>query len=232
MTTSAECPPGAPAAPVIDAQDLYRFYHAGDDETLALRGVSLAVDAGEVVAVLGPSGSGKSTLLGCLAGLDDPDGGVVHVLGERMSRRRESERAGLRAASIGVLLQSGNLLEHLSVLENLRLAQRLSGGGVRTPRELLDAVGLSDRGGHSPSRLSGGEASRAGLAVALAGDPRVLLADEPTGEVDADNEHAIVRILLEEASRGTAVVVVTHSERLAAAATRVVRLRDGVVVDA
>jgi putative ABC transport system ATP-binding protein len=225
---SADIGPG----PVLEAVDLYRFYHAADDdETLALRGVSLAILPGEVVAVVGPSGSGKSTLLACLCGLDDPDGGAVRVAGERMSRRPESERADLRARSIGVVMQSGNLLEHLSVLENVELAQALSGDRSRSPRDVLASVGLAGRAASAPSRLSGGEAARAGLAVALAGAPSVLLADEPTGEVDAANEHAITRLLLAEAARGTAVLVVTHSDRLAAAATRIIRLLDGAIVD-
>jgi putative ABC transport system ATP-binding protein len=215
----------------LEATDLYRFYHAGDDETLALRGVSLAVRPGEVVAVVGPSGSGKSTLLACLAGLDDPDGGAVRIAGERMSRRPEGERAALRARSIGILLQSGNLLEHLSVLENVELARTLSGDHSRSPRDVLERVGLSDRLHASPSRLSGGEAARAGLAVALIGRPALLLADEPTGEVDAANERAMTELLLSEAARGTAVLVVTHSERLAAAAGRIIHLRDGEIVD-
>jgi len=220
------------ARPVLEAVDLYRFYHAADDdETLALRGVSLAILPGEVVAVVGPSGSGKSTLLACLCGLDDPDGGAVRVGGERMSRRPESERADLRARSIGVVMQSGNLLEHLSVLENVELAQALTRDRSRSPRDVLASVGLAGRAASAPSRLSGGEAARAGLAVALAGAPSVLLADEPTGEVDAANEHAITQLLLAEAARGTAVLVVTHSDRLAAAATRIIRLLDGAIID-
>jgi putative ABC transport system ATP-binding protein len=219
-------------SPAIEAVNLFRFYHAGDDdETLALRGVSLAVQPGEIVAVVGPSGSGKSTLLACLAGLDDPDGGVVRVGGERMSRRPEADRARLRATSIGVLMQSGNLLEHLSVIENVELAQAVSGNRTRSARELLDSVGLGAKEHSRPSRLSGGGAARAGLAVALAGGPLVLLADEPTGEVDAANEHAISQVLADIAASGTAVVVVTHSERLAASASRVLRLRDGVLID-
>jgi putative ABC transport system ATP-binding protein len=219
------------AEPVIRATDLYRFYHTGDDETLALRGVSLKVMPGEMVAVVGPSGSGKSTLLACLAGLDDPDGGTVRVGGERMSRRPEGERARLRSLSIGLLLQSGNLLEHLSVLDNVRLARTLSHSTARSPEDVVASVGLSRRAHASPSRLSGGEAARAGLAVALAGAPKLLLADEPTGEVDAANEHAMTELLLAEAAAGTAVLVVTHSARLAAAADRIINLRDGAVCD-
>jgi putative ABC transport system ATP-binding protein len=231
-TVAAGTPAEAPfAGPVLEAADLYRFYHAGDDETLALRGVSLTVMPGEMVAVVGPSGSGKSTLLACIAGLDDPDGGTVRVAGERMSRRPEKERARLRALKIGLLLQSGNLLEHLSVLENVRLARSLSQESSRSPMDVLEWVGLRGKAHSAPSRLSGGEAARAGLAVALAGAPALLLADEPTGEVDAVNEHALTELLLAEAAHGTAVLVVTHSARLAAVADRVINLRDGAVCD-
>lgn len=222
----------APAGPAIEARDLYRFYHAGDEETLALRGVSLAVDAGELVAVVGPSGSGKSTLLACLAGLDDPDGGVVRVAGERISRRTETDRARIRGASIGMLMQSRNLVEHLTVEENVRAAQTFGRRGHRTVAEVLHDVGLDHRRGASPSTLSGGEAARAGVAVALASGPAVLLADEPTSEIDAASEQVVLGLLVEAAKSGTAVVVVTHSDRVAAAASRVVRLRDGEVVDA
>ena len=218
--------------PAVEATDLFRFYHSGDEETLALRGVSLVVRSGELVAVVGPSGSGKSTLLACLAGLDDPDGGVVRVRGERLSRRSEADRARMRASSMGILLQSGNLLEHLSVIENVELAQSLAVGAPARPgRELLASVGLFDKVHARPSRLSGGQAARAGLAVALASAPPILLADEPSGEVDCANERDIVALLLAEAARGTAVLVVPHSDRVAAAATRVVHLLDGAVVD-
>ncbi len=128
---------------LVEAEDLYRFFHAADEETLALRGVSLQVRAGEVVAVTGPSGSGKSTLLACLAGLDDPDGGTVRIAGEIISRRPESVRASVRARHIGMLFQSGNLLEHLDLDANLALTQRLAGrSDPATRRHLLDQLGL------------------------------------------------------------------------------------------
>jgi putative ABC transport system ATP-binding protein len=217
----------------IEASELYRFYHAGDDETFALRGVSLQVGPGELVAVVGPSGSGKSTLLACLAGLDEPDGGYVVVAGDRLTRRSEQVRAGLRARWIGILLQSGNLLDHLTVAQNIRAAQALAPGRSRPdPLALLERMGLADRASAWPTTLSGGEAARAGLAVALANDPPVLLADEPSGEVDADNERTLLDLLHERAAAGAAVAVVTHSERVAASATRVVQLVDGRIVDA
>jgi putative ABC transport system ATP-binding protein len=223
---------GGPS-PLLEAHELYRFYHKGDDETFALRGVSVEVGPGELVAVVGPSGSGKSTLLSCLAGLDEPDGGHVVVAGQRMSRRTEETRSALRARWIGMLLQSGNLLEHLTVLENVGMTRRMARTERRRdPMELLGRVGLAERAGARPSKLSGGEAARAGLAVALANDPPVLLADEPTGEVDEENERSLLELLRERASAGAAVVVVTHSDRVAEAAHRVVSLVDGRIVDA
>jgi putative ABC transport system ATP-binding protein len=218
-------------APVLEAESLYRFFHAGEEETLALRGVSLAVEPGELVAVTGPSGSGKSTLLACLAGLDDPDGGTVRVAGQVMSRRPEPERAALRARHVGLLFQSDNLVEHLTVDQNLALAQRLGGGGSRERRAtLLGALGLADRAGAYPSELSGGEAARAGMAVALANDPPIVLADEPTGEVDSLAEARLLALLRTRASAGGAVLVVTHSPAVAAAAHRRIPLEDGRVL--
>ncbi|SFL86246.1 ABC transporter ATP-binding protein [Geodermatophilus ruber] len=216
--------------PAVVAHDLYRFYRAGDEETLALRGVSLTVAAGELVVVAGPSGSGKSTLLALLAGLDEPDGGHVTLAGERMSHRPEARRTLLRRRLVGVLRQSGNLVGHLDVRGNVALVQALRGRSVRPRRavaDLLALVALSARAHALPAELSGGELARAGLAVALAGDPTVLIADEPTGELDLVNERRVLGLLREVAADGAAVVVASHSAEVAAAADRVLRLTDG-----
>jgi len=218
------------STPILRAENLYRFFHTGDDETLALRGVSLHVSAGEIVAVIGPSGSGKSTLLACLAGLDDPDGGTVYLGDQRLSRRSERERTALRGRHVGMLFQNANLLEHLTVAGNLDLAQRVAGHPATRTGGVLDDLGLSKRSGARPSELSGGELCRAGLAVALANDPSVLLADEPTGEVDSTTEQQVLDLLAGQARRGRAVVVVTHSDAVAAVADRVVSLVDGQVM--
>ena len=214
---------------LLEAESLYRFFHAGDDETLALQGVSLTVDAGEVVAVTGPSGSGKSTLLACLAGLDDPDGGMVRLDGERLSRRPEEARADLRARKLGMLYQQANLVGHLSVDANVALVQRLAPGatGDQWRRELLERCGITARAHARPSQLSGGELARAGLAVALANDPPVILADEPTGELDETTARRVLDLLRGRAEEGAAVLIVTHSPEVAAAADREIRLRDG-----
>ena len=217
-------------APAIEARDLYRFFHALEDETFALRGVSLSLGEGEMVALVGPSGSGKSTLLSCLAGLDEPDGGHVEVEGTRITRRPEPERAAIRAASIGILLQYGNLLEHLTVAENVRIARSFSTKENEELGDLLDELGIGERRDARPSTLSGGEAARAGLAVALANDPPIVLADEPTGELDREHADVVLDLLRARRERGTAVLVATHSDAVAAAADRVVTLADGMVV--
>jgi putative ABC transport system ATP-binding protein len=215
---------------VLHARDLYRFYRAGDEETLALRGVSLAVSAGGMLAVAGPSGSGKSTLLACLAGLDEPDGGSVYVNGARISHRPEQERSAVRARHIGTLFQTANLLQHLTVQRNIELVQRLAGRRNRDlAAALLESVGLSGRAGARPSELSGGEAVRAGLAVALANDPDVLIADEPTGELDGQTEQGVLRLIRDQVDRGKAVVVASHSPAVASAADQLIQLKDGQV---
>ncbi len=216
---------------MLEVDSLYRFFHAGDDETLALQGVSFGVRAGELVAVTGPSGSGKSTLLGCMAGLDEPDGGTVRIAGQRLSRRPEAERAALRARLVGVLYQQSNLVGHLSIAANVALAQRLAGrtDGGRA-RELVERCGITHRAHALPAQLSGGELARAGLAVALAADPSVVLADEPTGELDGDTARRVLALLRERAGEGAAVLVVTHNAEVAAAADRRIALRDGRIV--
>jgi len=214
----------------LQAKSLYRFFRAGDEETLALCGVSLDVQAGQFVALVGPSGSGKSTLMSCLAGIDEPDGGTVVVSDHRMSHQSEPVRAQLRARRIGLLFQSANLIVHLSVRDNVRLAQRLANSKERPDiAELLTSLGIGSRSGAYPGQLSGGETARAGLAVALANRPAVLLADEPTGELDAQTEQQVLQLLSALAAAGVAILVASHSPAVAAAADRVITLTDGVV---
>jgi putative ABC transport system ATP-binding protein len=214
---------------LLEARSLYRFFHAGDDETLALQGVSMTLEAGELVAVTGPSGSGKSTLLACLAGLDEPDGGRVTVDGTRISRRPEEERARIRGRRIGMLFQQVNLVGHLSVGENVALAQRIADGGSEPlwRAQVLAHCGIDHRSTARPAQLSGGELARAGLAVALANDPPVILADEPTGELDSVTAARVLALLRDRAGAGSAVLIVTHSPEVAATADREIRLLDG-----
>jgi putative ABC transport system ATP-binding protein len=217
------------AAPVyaLEARSLYRFYRAGDEETLALQGVTVTVEPGEFLAVSGPSGSGKSTLLPCLAGMDNPDGGSVRVGGQRISHRPEPERARIRACHIGMLFQTANLIEHLNVERNLSLVQSLSKRNRTDRPDVLSLVGLQHGRRAYPGQLSGGELALAGLAVALANHPTLLLADEPTAEVDSTTEARVLDLIVDAAQRGTAVVVASHSTAVAATATRVLRLDDG-----
>lgn len=225
------------AEDVLLCRDLYRFFRSGDEETLALRGVGLSIARGEVVAVVGPSGSGKSTLLACLAGLDEPDGGAVTVAGERVSHRSEAERARIRSRRLGVVLQSGNLVAHLTVSANIRLAQTAARSSRKSavkvsadfPSQdtLLEQVGLRDRASALPRELSGGELARAGLAVAVSNDPDVLLADEPTGELDGQTEQLVLDLLRARASDGRGVLLVTHSPAVTKIADRVIVLSDG-----
>lgn len=218
-------------AVVLQARSLYRFFRAGEEETLALQGVSLSVERGEVVAISGPSGSGKSTLLACLAGLDEPSGGTVHVAGHRISHQPEPLRARLRARHVGVLAQTGNLFEHLTVRANVALAQSLAEQRPAVDIDtLLDSLGIAGRAGAYPSQLSGGELARAGLAVALANDPDVLLADEPSGELDGSTENRLLALLSERARAGGAVVIASHSPAVVAVAHRLISLTDGRII--
>jgi len=213
---------------LLEATELYRFYHVGDEETAALRGVSLSAAANELVALVGPSGSGKSTLLACIAGLDEPDGGSVEIKGERMTRKSEKARARLRALHFGVMMQTGNLFQHLTVAENIRLRMMLAGRRDETGlASTLHVVSLTHRKDNYPDQLSGGETARAGLAVALAVDPPLLIADEPTAEVDSETEEALIVHFEARRSAGLGTLIATHSEALAARADRVIRLKDG-----
>ncbi len=221
---SAVTPPLA-----VDAQELYRFFHTGDDEVLALRGVSLHARAGEFVAVMGPSGSGKSTLLACMAGLDDPDGGVVRVGRadhEPAPRARAGRAAGPRGRGGAPVGQPGRAPDAWPPTCGWRSGWPAARAG-RTSTALLERVGLAGRAGSYPAQLSGGEAVRAGLAVALVNRPAVVVADEPTAEVDRLTEGRLLDLLRAEVERGLALVVATHSPAVAAAADRVVTLADG-----
>jgi len=218
----------------LSATGLHRFYRRGGSEVAALLDVGLDCAPGETVAVTGPSGSGKSTLLALLAGLDDPDGGKVLVCGELLSHRSPRDAARLRARHIGVLTQASGLLDHLTVTQNVRLAatfrRQAGGGGGAGAEELLERLGLSAVRRSRPASLSGGETARAGLAVALAGNPDVLLADEPTAEISSAEERDVLDLLQQCRPARGATVLITHSDGVASRADRVLRLRDGRLV--
>lgn len=215
------------APPAVEAHELYRFFRSEDEETQALRGVSLSVPRGEFVTVTGPSGSGKSTLLSCLAGTDDPDGGSVRIDGQRISHRPERTRCAIRAARIGLLFQTANLFEHLTVAQNVALVGALANNRRTDVAERLARLGIEGRAAAYPHQLSGGELARAAIAVALVNDPVVLLADEPTGELDSATEAVVLDLLRQATDRGVAVVIASHSVAVADAADRVIGLRDG-----
>lgn len=167
---------------LIEARELYRFYHSGDEEVKALRGVEMKVAKGELVALIGPSGSGKSTLLLCVAGLDEPDGGEVFVEGERMTRRGELIKSRIRSRSIGTMLQTNNLFDHLTIEQNISFVQGIGGVcDLAWTKELMEHLGIVLRHAARPLELSGGERARASLAVAMARKPAILILDEPTG---------------------------------------------------
>jgi putative ABC transport system ATP-binding protein len=227
----------AEAAPdlVIEAKGLYHIYREASLETIALRGADLALVRGTWTSVMGPSGSGKSTLLHVMAGLVEPSGGSVMIDGQDLTRLPAVERDRRRRSRIGVILQRDNLHPLLDVADNVALPLRIdgrSGSEVKpTVLELLDRVGLRDRSQHTTGQLSGGEAQRVAIAVALAPRPEVLLADEPTGELDevtAADVLDVIAALREEV--GITIMTVTHNSAVAGRADRHVTMRDGVVV--
>jgi len=225
--------PGGGIAPVIELRDVIRVYRSGPAETIALRGVDLAVAQGEFVAVMGRSGSGKSTLLNLIAGDDRPTAGSVVVAGIDLARADDAARAELRGRTVGLVFQSDNLVPFLDLEENVMLAARLAGRTMRTAdaRGALQRVGLGERSRHRPERLSGGEQQRAALACVIAARPPVLLGDEITGELDSASAALLLDLVREAREHeGMTVVLVTHDGEIAARADRVVTLRDGRVV--
>jgi putative ABC transport system ATP-binding protein len=202
---------------------------------VALDEVDLVVEAGERLAIVGASGSGKTTLLHLLGTLERPTAGTVRIVGEDVSSLRDRDLSGLRAHRIGFVFQQFFLLEHLSAAENVAQGLLYRGGPGRQRRrsaavEALERVGLGHRQGHRPSQLSGGERQRAAIARAVVGGPAVVLADEPTGNLDSVNGAAIVALLLDLASDGTTIVVATHDRDVAAAMGREIHMRDGRLV--
>ena len=221
---------------VLELHEVTKTYGRGAAEVHALRGVSLAVRAGQVVAVMGPSGSGKSTLLTIAGTLEEPTTGEVAVGGVALSGMSRRDKARLRRRAIGYVFQDFNLLAGLTAAENVALPLELDGVPARKARaaglRALDRLGLGERASHFPDEMSGGERQRVAIARAMVGERRLLLADEPSGALDSANAAEVMRLLREAGQRGVAVVVVTHDARLASWADQVVRLRDGLADDA
>lgn len=220
---------------LIDVKNLKKIYRMGAVEVHALRGVTMGVKEGEYLAIMGPSGSGKSTLMHIIGCLDTPTEGIYILEGTKVHELKEPELAEVRKNEIGFVFQNFNLLPRLSALENVALPMVYKGVPAKERKgralKLLELVGLKDRANHRPAELSGGEAQRVAIARALANNPKILLADEPTGNLDTKTGEEILNIFDELNSMGRTVIVVTHDPEVARRAKRILHLRDGVVED-
>jgi putative ABC transport system ATP-binding protein len=222
------------APPLIDLEDVSKVFYTDELETHALAGVHLRIQQGEYVAIAGPSGCGKSTLLSIIGLLDTPSAGRYLLGGESVQDRTVSERARIRNREVGFVFQSFNLIGDLNVFENVELPLTYRGlpSGERRTRvlEALERVGMAHRGKHLPSQLSGGQQQRVAVARALVGRPRLLLADEPTGNLDSRNGEAVMELMRELHRAGSTIIMVTHDSRFARHAARTIHLFDGRVV--
>ena len=220
---------------VVRAQGVYRTFDQELAPVRALRGADLDIARGEFVAVMGPSGCGKSTLLNLIAGLDTPDEGSIEVAGETLTGKDENELALMRREHIGIVFQFFNLLEGMSVLENVVMPAVIAGKKRRAAesraRDLLDLLGLGDKARQAPSVLSGGQRQRLAIARALANQPTLVLADEPTGALDSEGGAEVLELFRRLHADGQTILLVTHDQPVADAAQRLVRMRDGRVVD-
>jgi putative ABC transport system ATP-binding protein len=223
------------AAAMVRARDLFKIYKEGTTETVALRGASLELNRGDMASLVGPSGSGKSTLLWIMAGLSLPSAGQMFVGGQDLARLDETERARVRAKTVGVIFQRGNLIPFLTAHENVVLAVGSGARGVSAStraRAILTELGLSQRLHHYPRQLSGGEAQRVGIAVALANEPALLLGDEVTGELDSGTSEQVMDLLMMlHRERNLTMLLVTHNATVAATASRQLTIVDGAVAE-
>jgi putative ABC transport system ATP-binding protein len=220
---------------ILRGRALRREYGRGDGLVRAVDGIDLDIARGETVAVMGPSGCGKSTLLHLLGGLDRPSGGELWFHGRRIDQLSERALAGMRRREVGFVFQAFHLMEELTARENVELPALLAGRSPRAARrracDLLEQVGLGDRAGHLPSALSGGQRQRVAIARALANEPLLVLADEPTGNLDSAATLDVLRLFEQLHAAGQTLVIVTHDERIAATAGRLISMRDGAFVD-
>ena len=230
----ARSPSPEDAAPILSARGVTKIYGTGPQATEALRGLDLDVAAGEMVAVMGPSGSGKTTLLNCLSGLDDITSGTIEIDGRPIHDMSDADRTRHRAEAMGFIFQAFNLIPVFTAVENTELPLLLAGHKPREARaqaiETLERVGLGHRLGHRPPELSGGEQQRVTIARALAGRPKLVWADEPTGNLDSETAGQVLGLLRELHAEGLTVLLVTHDEAIGGSAQRLVRMRDGLIV--
>lgn len=220
---------------MIRLVDIRKYYETGPVTVKALDGVNVCVETGEMLAIIGPSGSGKSTMMNMLGCLDVPTGGEYYLDGKEISKFDEDELAGIRNKKIGFIFQSFNLLSRLTALENVELPLIYRGIGTAERRDraikALSMVGLQDRVHHTPTELSGGQQQRVAIARALAGDPPVILADEPTGNLDSRSGKEVMEILMDLHNNGKTVIIITHDSMVAGQAKRVIKMKDGRIVN-